>query len=207
MTDKPKRQGLSIHLSTALLGLLALGGLLWVSKGVPRIFWLVSVVLSLALLFGIACLSEYVIRRRTVDAPMPTSDKPKPKPRWFQFHLSTAFILMLVAGVLIGAERWYWRRHVLRVTPELERIETADPIADAEAAYAKKDYRFLGIGGEGERFPGICKGLKGKYEYSRIKGTGCCGPEPWQDLATVYAEAYNHWLSAKLLTEEAIAKP
>ncbi len=130
----------------------------------------------------------------------------KPNGR-FQFHLSTAVIAMLVVGVLFGTGRWYWRRHILRVTPELERIETADPVADAEAAYAKKDYRFRTILSDGRSFPGVSNKLKENYGFSDVDGTGCCGPEPWQDRAAEYAEAYNQWMSEKLLAQEGNAKP
>ena len=49
----------------------------------------------------------------------------KPRPRWLQFHLSTAVILMLVAGVAVGAGVWYYKRYRFQETamsPPIEKL-------------------------------------------------------------------------------------
>jgi len=83
-------------------------------------------------------------------------------------------------------------------------------VTDAEEAYAKKDYRFIGILGLGRTIPGVSNELKEKYGFIDLNGTSDCGSSEHarlQNKAMKYAEDYNRLMSKKLLPQEGNAKP
>jgi hypothetical protein len=118
-----------------------------------------------------------------------------PKRRWLQFHLSTAIVAMVLAGIFIGVGRWYWKRHIQGITPELERIEFADPVIDAQTAISNRDFHFVGVFGIGLSVPGVTYDLQKRYGAKGIPGTSDCIVSSeqlrLQALAVDYAKAYN----------------
>ncbi len=122
---------------------------------------------------------------------------------WFQFHLSTALVAMIVAGGLVGVI--CWRVHAAQIagrTLELKRMEFADPVADANSAIANKDYRFVGICGYAIDVPGVDSDLQSRCGVLPISGTSCCimSKEEWRltEIAYKYADKYNLTIMAAI---------
>lgn len=119
MSDKPKRRWFQIHLSTAIV-MLIISGLMagpavaifteeqkqvalfksvdldtesdWIFKEFTYLMF------ALPFLISIAVFCEWLIRRREISKAMID----KQKRQWFQIHLSTALVLMVTAGWLVG---------------------------------------------------------------------------------------------------------
>lgn len=66
-----------------------------------------------------------------MDAFDITDSPPKPRP-WFQFHLSTCVVLMVVAGVLV----WANTRSIVAVEPKRSMFETGAAFSSALVEYA-----------------------------------------------------------------------
>jgi hypothetical protein len=130
-----------------------------------------------------------------------------PQRRFRQFHLSTAICMMLVAGVVLGAGLWLWDRYRYHPPPELLRLDTADPVAEANAAIAKGDYHFIGIYGDGFHTPGmktVADLYYQKYGVEGVNGTHeiilCDEQGRLQEKAENYALTYNTIILRKVRT-------
>lgn len=110
--------------------------------------------------------------------------------RWFQFSLRSAIVSVLLAGLLTPVAIRYRKRNILGITPELERIDTADAAADARNAIARGDFHFAGIFGLGLSAPGVDSGLQLKYGVKPIKGTSDCILSKEQGRLQLKAEQY-----------------
>ncbi len=91
--------------------------------------------------------------------------------------------------------------------PKLTRYAAADPIADCRAAIARREFRFLAVGGMADTIPGFphfkSRYLRGPshpqgYTYRVIDGTSefVTGTEDirLQGVAAEYAARYNRFL-------------
>lgn len=133
------------------------------------------------------------------------------KRRWFQIHLSTAIMLMFVAGGLVGVGVWGWKQYKLRITPELERMDSADPVADLNDALQVGDYRFVCVAGYELTTPGVSDLLPKKYGKKEVRGTTDCfknnEQERLQQKAYAYAREYNRLLLQHISAKERQLQP
>jgi hypothetical protein len=136
------------------------------------------------------------------------------KQRFRQFHLSTAIAVMLTASALLGVGVAVWDYYRYHPTPELLRIDTADPIAEARAAIARGDYHLIGIYGDGFHTPGMFTVADLKYRKYGVEGVNgtheiimCAEQARLQTKAEDYALAYNLIVIAKLKTLPEFSRP
>jgi len=131
--------------------------------------------------------------------------------RPFQFRLSSALIAMVVLSLLVGGGLWYWKRYVLNISAELERMDSTDANVDVNDAWGRGDFRFLGIYGIGLTVPGVDEAHWEKYGVNRLRFTSDfsrSGEESRLLRKTKdYAAEYNRLLLKKIMSTETNAKP